>query len=88
MKTTLEKGSHPWEFNLFGEDSDEFKLWEQLQLLKSIVTEWAETMECEVFSYQANKGLDYKVTADIKDVQAMIKYVTKQYERFSKVVRW
>jgi len=87
MKTTLEHGSHPWEQGL-NEDSDEFKLWHQLQLLKSIVTEWAETMECEVTSYQAGKGLDYKVTADIEDVQAMIKYVTKQYERFTKVVRW
>jgi len=84
MKTTLEHGSQPWD----EEGSDEHKLWHQLQLLKSIVTEWAETMECEVTSYQAGKGLDYKVTADIEDVQAMIKYVTKQYERFSEVVRW
>ena len=84
METTLEHGSYPWDQT----QPDEYKLWYQLQLLKSIVTEWAETMECEVTSYQHGKGLDYKVTADIEDVQAMIKYVTKQYERFGKVVRW
>jgi hypothetical protein len=87
MKTTLERGSHPWEQGL-NEESDEFKLWYQLQLLKSVLNDWALDMESEVTSYQAGKGLDYKVTADIEDVQAMIKYVTKQYERFSKVVMW
>jgi hypothetical protein len=84
MKTTLENGSQPWN----EKGSDEHKLWRQLELLKSIVTEWAVTMESEVTSYEWGNGLDYKVTADIEDVQAMIKHVTKQYERFSKVVRW
>jgi len=86
MKTTLEKGSYPWAE--MHEDSDEYKLWYQLQLLKSIVTEWAETMECEVTAHEAGKGLDYKVTADALGVYAMIHDVTKQYERFCKVVRW
>jgi len=85
MKTTLEKGSHPWDQT--HEDSDEFKLWYQLQLLMSVMNDWGYDME-EVTAHEAGKGLDYKITADIEDVQAMIKYVTKQYERFSKVVRW
>lgn len=86
MKTTLEKGSYPWAE--MHEDSDEYKLWYQLQLLMSVLNDWRCDMEVEVTAHEAGKGLDYKVTADINDVQAMIKYVTKQYERFGKVVRW
>ena len=65
MKTTLERGSHPWEQGL-NEESDEFKLWYQLQLLKSVLNDWALDMESEVTSYQAGKGLDYKVTQTLK----------------------
>lgn len=83
MKTTIKKGSMPWA----KEGSDEYKLWHQLRLLKSTIIQWEEIMQ-EVADCETAFGVTYKVTADIEDVQAMLKYVTKQYERFNKVVRW
>ncbi len=83
MKTTIKKGSMPWA----KEGSDEYRLWHQLRLLKSIIIEWEEIMQ-EVTESEAAFGVTYKVTADILDVYAMIHDVTKQYERFNKVVRW
>ena len=70
---------------------------EQEQLLMSIrglqelLRDWEGEIEDMVYYFpegHQHEGFAYEVTADIEDVKAMIKYVTKQNDRFHSVVKY